>query len=396
VDPWNGVKNPQNLPKRSVDLKSLLHYFTYMEDNYEDAFDPVNDAIADIAAGKLVIVTDDADRENEGDLVMAASKATPELVNQMILHARGLICVPMMNDQLRRLGISQMVQDNRESQQTDFSVSVDAANGITTGISAYDRAATINLLGNDLSTPDMLVQPGHIFPLRARDGGVLQRAGHTEAAVDLSSLAGLHPSGVICEILNDDGTLARLPELIAFKKKFGLKLISIASLIEYRHQRDCLVQQIAVTDLNTSSGKFKLHAFKSVLDGRQHFALVKGKITADPTLVRVHSENLFEDVFGVHSQNQSSSVQATLKRIEKEGKGVLLYIKQNNGGVEIVDENSRGPIQKMRMDFRDYGLGAQILSQLGIRKIRLLSSSKRKKVVALEGYNLEIVDQVNL
>jgi 3,4-dihydroxy 2-butanone 4-phosphate synthase/GTP cyclohydrolase II len=366
-----------------------------MSNEYVDAFDSVESAIEDIAAGKLVIVTDDADRENEGDLVMAASKATPELINQMILHARGLICVPMMNDQLRRLGITQMVHDNRESHHTDFSVSVDAANGITTGISAFDRASTINILGNSESTPDMLVQPGHVFPLRAKAGGVLQRAGHTEAAVDLASLAGLHPSGVICEILNEDGTLARLPELIVFKKKFGLKLISIASLIEYRHKRDRLVNEVAVSTLSTEYGDFDIHVFKSVLDGREHFALVKGELTAEPTLVRVHSENIFEDVFHSIRTDHSGGVGPYLKKIQESGNGVFLYIKQVNGGVEWESSKKDGGIQKAKMDFRDYGVGAQILSQLGLRKIKLLSSTKRK-VIALEGYNLEITDQVGL
>lgn len=361
-----------------------------MEIDYLNAFDSVEAAIEDIAAGKLVIVTDDADRENEGDLVMAASKATPELINQMILHARGLICVPMMNDQLRRLGISQMVHDNRESHQTDFSVSVDAAQGITTGISAYDRSATINILGSDESTPDMLVQPGHVFPLRARSGGVLQRAGHTEAAVDLASLAGLHPSGVICEILNEDGTLARLPELITFKKRFGLKLISIASLIEYRHKRDRLVSCEAVSSIDTEFGQFKLHVFKSILDGRQHFALVKGEITEEPTLVRVHSENILEDVFHL-AGSESANVSRYLKKIDEVGCGVFLYIKQHNAGVTL-EKGSETEIQKSSMDFRDYGLGAQILSQLGLKKINILSNTARK-VVALEGYNLEIVEQ---
>ena len=211
---------------------------------HSDAFDSIESAIRDIAEGKMLIVTDDESRENEGDLIMAASKVTPEAVNQMALHARGLICVPMLGHQLRRLGISPMASENRESHQTDFAISVDATEGITTGISAYDRAETIRILSDPTSQPDMLVQPGHVFPLRARPGGVLQRAGHTEAAVDLAQLAGLHPSGVICEILNEDGTLARVPDLIKYKKKHDLKMISIADLIEYRHTRDRLVEHV--------------------------------------------------------------------------------------------------------------------------------------------------------
>jgi len=248
------------------------------------AFDSVEAAIQDIAAGKLVIVTDDESRENEGDLVMAASKATPQAVNQMILHARGLICVPMMAHQLRRLGINPMASENRESHQTDFAVSVDAAEGITTGISAYDRAETIRILANPASEPDQLVQPGHVFPLRARPGGVLQRAGHTEAAVDLAQLAGLNPSGVICEILNEDGSLARLPDLIEFKAKHGLKLISIADLIEYRHTRDKLVEHLLTRPFESAFGTFDLHIFRSILDDRQHIALSMGQLTPSPLL----------------------------------------------------------------------------------------------------------------
>ena len=262
---------------------------------HSDAFDSIESAIRDIAEGKMVIVTDDEARENEGDLIMAASKATPETINQMILHARGLICVPMMGHQLRKLGISPMASENRESHQTDFAISVDAAEGITTGISAYDRAATIRLLSNPNTQPDALVQPGHVFPLRAKPGGVLQRAGHTEAAVDLAQLAGLNPSGVICEILNEDGSLARVPDLVKFKEKHGLKLISIADLIEYRHTRDRLVEHVLTRPFESEFGEFDLHIFRSILDDRQHIALTKGKLDASPTLVRVQSENLLAD-----------------------------------------------------------------------------------------------------
>jgi 3,4-dihydroxy 2-butanone 4-phosphate synthase/GTP cyclohydrolase II len=249
-----------------------------MSKQNKSGFDPVEDAIAEIAKGNLVIVTDDEGRENEGDLIMAASKVTPESVNQMILHARGLICVPLMSNQLNRLGISSMVANNREAQKTDFTVSVDAAQGISTGISAFDRASTIEILADPNATPQDLVQPGHVFPLRARPGGVLERAGHTEAAVDLASLAGLHPSGVICEILNEDGSMARLPELKVFRKKWGFKLISIASLIEYRHQRDQLIEKFTESDFSCKSGNFRLHGFRSILDGRIHYALTLGAI----------------------------------------------------------------------------------------------------------------------
>jgi 3,4-dihydroxy 2-butanone 4-phosphate synthase/GTP cyclohydrolase II len=359
-----------------------------------DAFDTIEDAIRDIAAGKMVIVTDDEARENEGDLVMAASKATPEAINAMALHARGLICVPMLGHQLRRLGINPMASENRESHQTDFAISVDAAEGITTGISAYDRATTIKLLGDPTTQPDALVQPGHVFPLRARPGGVLQRAGHTEAAVDLAQLAGLNPSGVICEILNKDGTLARLPDLIEFKKEHGLKLISIADLIEYRHTRDRLVEHVLTRPFESEFGTFDLHIFRSILDDRQHIALTKGTMSSEPTLVRVQSENLLADIFRSSASGGYNSLQTAMKQINDAGHGVLLYIEQPKGGVRIVEGLERD-VAPSKMDFRDYGIGAQILVALGLQKIRLLSSTQRK-VVGLDGYDLEIVEQVEI
>jgi len=363
-----------------------------------DAFDSIESAIRDIAEGKLVIVTDDESRENEGDLVMAASKVTPQAVNQMILHARGLICVPMHGHQLRRLGINPMASENRESHQTDFAISVDAAEGITTGISAYDRAETIRLLADPQSAPDSLVQPGHVFPLRAKPGGVLQRAGHTEAAVDLAELAGLNPSGVICEILNEDGTVSRLPDLIKFKEKHGLKLISIADLIEYRHTRDRLVEQVHTQAFESEFGQFDLHIFRSILDDRQHMALTMGQMDESPTLVRVHSENILSDIFRAKSLGGYNSLTCAMERIAKEGHGALLYIEQPKGGVTVSnskDNLSKKEASASKMDFRDYGIGAQILVALGLRKIRLLSSTQRK-VVGLDGYDLEIVEQVEL
>ena len=236
-----------------------------MSKQIDSGFDPIEEAISEIGKGNLVIVTDDESRENEGDLIMAASKVTPESVNQMIRDARGLICVPLMSNQLNRLGISSMVSNNREAQKTDFTVSVDAAHGISTGISAFDRASTIKILADPVATAQDLVQPGHVFPLRARPGGVLERAGHTEAAVDLASLAGLHPSGVICEILNEDGSMARLPELKVLKEKWGIKLISIAALIEYRHQREQLIEKFTESDFPCKSGNFRLYGFRSCL-----------------------------------------------------------------------------------------------------------------------------------
>ena len=362
-------------------------------------FDLVEDAIAEIAKGNLVIVTDDEGRENEGDLIMAASKVTPESINQMILHARGLICVPLMSKQLSRLGISSMVQNNRESQRTDFTVSVDAAEGISTGISAYDRSSTIEILANPNATSQDLVQPGHVFPLRARPGGVLERAGHTEAAVDLASLAGLHPSGVICEILNEDGSMARLPELIKFKEKWGFKLISIASLIEYRHKRDQLIEKISESDFPCKAGQFRLHVFRSVLDSRMHYALTLGdKPNNSTALVRVQSANVLTDALGLIEKGyDSNGIYRALEMIAENGSGTLLYMESRK--LDFADKKGGADLRQAshtpKMDFRDYGIGAQILVALGIKKIRLLSRDRRK-VVGLEGYGLEIVEHILL
>src|SRR3954463_10570824 len=260
-------------------------------------FDPVESAIADVAAGKLIIVTDDENRENEGDLIMAAEKVTPETVNMMIRYGSGIVCVPTVEHQLRRLGLGPMGASNREAHRTDFTVSVDAAEGVSTGISAYDRTRTIQLLANPATRPEQLVQPGHVFPLRSRPGGVLERAGHTEAAVDLATLAGLSPMGVLCELVNDDGTVQRLPQLVDFKNKFGLKMISIAALIEHRARRDQLVERVASHPFESEYGEFQAHVFRSRLDGRHHLALTRGTLGPEPTLVRVHSENVLTDVF---------------------------------------------------------------------------------------------------
>ena len=359
----------------------------------EDPFDTVESAIDDIASGKLVIVVDDEDRENEGDLIMAASTATPETVNMMIRHARGLICVATVEHHLKRLGLNPMVASNRESNQTDFTVSVDAAEGITTGISAADRCAAIHILGNPEATADQLVQPGHIFPLRARPGGVLQRAGHTEATVDLAVLAGLPPAGVLCEILNEDGSMARLPELIEYKKKFGLKLISIKQLIEYRHNREKLIEKIHSQPFSNAHGDWTLHLFKSLTDNRIHFALTMGELDELPTLVRVQSENILSDVFDSHSPGQNRTIDRACRKIAEAGKGAFIYMTHSCSGLSIPDAKSSDPdsctLEPIHMDFRGYGLGAQILYALGLRRIILLSSSQRKHV-ALDGYNLHI------
>lgn len=361
------------------------------------SFDSVEEAIAEIAAGRLIIVTDDENRENEGDLIMAASLATPETVNMMIRHGRGLLCVPTTDAQLRQLNLNPMVAQNRESMRTDFTVSVDAAHGISTGISAADRTATIRILANPDSKPADLVQPGHVFPLRARSGGVLERAGHTEAAVDLAKMAGLPACGVLCEILNDDGTMARVPELESFKAAHGLKMISVAQLIEYRHRRENLVQCIHRGPLETDYGTFALHLFRSELDGNHHFALTIGTLDARPTLVRVHSENLLADVFAVKHFGSRQALVSSLHRIAKEGHGVILYMTHPCGGLRLSGTPASGPegLAPIGMDLRAYGVGAQILSSLGLRKIRLLSSTNRK-VVGLDGYSLEIVEQIPL
>ncbi len=353
-------------------------------------FDTVDTAIQAIAAGRPVIVTDDEGRENEGDLVVAAEKATPELVNMMIRHARGLICVPMTEPQLKRLGINPMVQQNRETHRTAFTVSVDAAEGITTGISAFDRARTIQLLADPATRSDQLVQPGHIFPLCARPGGVLERAGHTEAAVDLAALAGLRPAGVICEILNEDGTMARVPELEEFKRRNDLPLISISALIEYRHHRERLVERIAQRPFSSEYGEFTLHVFRSKVDGRHHLAFCMGPLDSAPTLVRVHTENLLSDVFHGTNMGSHRSLLASLQRVAQAGHGVIVYMEQT-GRMQETLLHADQPAAASRL--RDYGIGAQILTALGLRKIRLLQHSPRR-AVGLEGYGLEIVEQV--
>ena len=373
-----------------------------MSKQIDSGFDPIEDAITEIGKGNLVIVTDDESRENEGDLIMAASKVTPESVNQMIRDARGLICVPLMSNQLNRLGISSMVSNNREAQKTDFTVSVDAAHGISTGISAFDRASTIKILADPVATAQDLVQPGHVFPLRARPGGVLERAGHTEAAVDLASLAGLHPSGVICEILNEDGSMARLPELKVLKEKWGIKLISIAALIEYRHQREQLIEKFTESDFPCKSGNFRLYGFRSILDGRIHYALTLGSIaTNSPTLVRVQTANILTDSLGLNDgSNSSSPIEQALEVIAENGSGVLLYMESRRLDFQKNETNDSDPLFSKaitipKMDFRDYGIGAQILAALGIEKLQLLTRDRRK-VIGLEGYGLEIVERILL
>lgn len=370
-------------------------------------FDTIDDVLAAIANGEMVVVTDDEDRENEGDLVMAAEKATPAAINFMAKYGRGLICVPVSNERAEQLGLQRMVAQNREMYRTDFTVSVDAARNVSTGISAHDRAETIQTIANANSKPEDLVQPGHIFPLRAKDGGVLRRAGHTEAAVDLARMAGLEPAGVLCEILHDDGTMARLPELVEFRKKHGLRMCTIQSLIAYRRLREKLIEREQVVRLPTDYGDFDLHLYRSTVDGAHHLALVKGTISqSEPVLVRVHSECLTGDVFGSRRCDCGNQLHAALQQISDEGAGVLIYMRQEGRGIGLAAKIHAYKLQEEGLDtveanaklgfgsdLRDYGLGAQILFDLGVRKFRFLTNNP-KKVIGLEGYGIQMVEQV--
>jgi 3,4-dihydroxy 2-butanone 4-phosphate synthase / GTP cyclohydrolase II len=370
-------------------------------------FDTIESVVRDLEAGRMVIVVDDADRENEGDLIIAAQHATPAAVNFMAKYGRGLICVPTTGERLQQLGVERMVVQNRETFRTDFQVSVDAAEGIGSGISAADRARTIQVMADPTAVPGDLVQPGHVFPLRAKPGGVLQRAGHTEAAVDLVRLAGCRPIGVICEIMSDDGSMARLPELIKLARKHKLKLCTIESLIKYRREREKLVERIESVRMPTEYGDFELLLYHSKVDAQHHLALVKGEVAGKKNvLVRVHSECLTGDVFGSRRCDCGPQLHQAMRQISEAGLGVIVYMRQEGRGIGLapkikaykLQEQGYDTVEANRqlgygMDLREYGLGAQILVDLGLRTIRLLTNNP-KKVVGLDGYGLELVEQV--